>query len=741
MKKCILLLFFIGSAISISAQNSIKVDQFGYLPNSEKVAVISKPITGFNAPSVFNPSVAANQYQVRKASDNSVVFSGTITPWNAGATDVQSGDKVWWFDFSSVTTPDEYYIHDLSNAINSDIFRIDTSVYDNVQDACLQYFYYARCGVSKLAAHAGVNWADAACHIHSGNQDLQSRLYSSQTDVTTNKDLSGGWHDAGDYNKYTNLTWEAVTNLLMAYLEKPSVWTDNTNIPESGNNIPDILDHVKYELDWLLKMQQSNGSVLSVVGTQNFATASPASADLAQRLYGPATTSASFTAASNFALASKVLSVFPSLATYSATLQTAAISAYNWAVANPNITFYNSGIIAAGENETDLYGTTSRQFAAAVYLYALTGNATYKTYVDANYLNIHAYQWTYWYQFEMPQQDALMYYATLTGTNLPTLLVANNIKSNFETSISTNNPESLPAYLNNTAAYRSFMNTNNYTWNSHNFIADNGSLLYMPVLHNLNSSNIPNYRKAAENYLHYFHGVNPQNLTYLSNMSSFGAEHSLTEIYHSWFTDGSVWDKTGTSLYGPPPGIATGGVNPSYALDACCATNSCGAANAQCVVGSVTPPLSQPALKSYKDWNSNWPQNSWTITEVAIYTQAAYLRLLSKYTNQTNFTPLHINQNIKNNNIPKANSKIEIVLSPNPAYDFLIASLFTKHDILFTYEIYNTIGNTFIKSDVVFTNNKSSVEIPIKNLAPGIYYIRFYNNYGQQIIRLFTKFS
>ena len=33
--------------------------------------------------------------------------------------------------------------------------------------------------------------------------------------------------------------------------------TEDTNIPESGNGKPDLLDEVKWELDWLLKMQDA----------------------------------------------------------------------------------------------------------------------------------------------------------------------------------------------------------------------------------------------------------------------------------------------------------------------------------------------------------------------------------------------------------------------------------------------------------------------------------------------------
>ncbi|HSK12565.1 MAG TPA: cellulase N-terminal Ig-like domain-containing protein, partial [Phnomibacter sp.] len=44
----------------------IRVDQFGYLPNSKKVAVISDPQVGFNAAESYLPGTGANQYQVRR---------------------------------------------------------------------------------------------------------------------------------------------------------------------------------------------------------------------------------------------------------------------------------------------------------------------------------------------------------------------------------------------------------------------------------------------------------------------------------------------------------------------------------------------------------------------------------------------------------------------------------------------------------------------------------------------------
>ena len=141
---------------------------------------------------------------------------------------------------------------------------------------------------------------------------------------------------------------------------------------------------------------------------------------------------------------------------------------------------------------------------------------------------------------------------------------------------------------------------------------------------------------AALGYIHYIHGVNPFNMVYLSNMYDFGGDSCVNEFYHSWFDNGSAkWDRVGTSLYGPPPGFVPGGPNPSYNWDGCCVTPNCGSAanNAVCASENLSPPQGQPKQKSYKDFNTSWPLNSWEVTENSCGYQVSYLKLLSKFVN------------------------------------------------------------------------------------------------------------
>ena len=587
----------------------IKIDQFGYTPDAKKIAIIANPQTGYNSNLPFTPG---NNYQIRRLSDNVSVFNGTITSWNAGATHSQSGDKVWWFDFSSLCTVGEYYVYDVSNNVRSYTFEIRGDIYRNTLKQATRTFYYQRCGCVKTTPFAQSPWTDGICHT-GVQQDNDCRLVSN-TNISTSKNLSGGWHDAGDYNKYVPFVYSTLVNMCLAYEENPSVWTDDFNLPESNNGIPDLLDEIKYETDWLLKMQQPDGSVLHKISVTDYSASSPPSADIGARRYGTASTLSSITASAVLALAAIQFKQIGQT-TYANTLQMAAINAWNWSVANPSVAFNNAGFLNVAAESSDptqaTYDRLARKVAAAAFLYALTGNATYKTFFEANYTSIHLMAWSYAYPFESTYQDALLYYTKLVGV---TSSVKTNILNTFSNSMQTGNNDNLPNYLNNSDAYRAYLANNNYTWGSNQTKADQANMLMSMNVYNQNAANATNYRDAGFGFIHYFHGVNPTSYCYLSNMGAFGAEYSVPEIYHGWFNDGTIFDTN------PAPGFVVGGANPTYAPDGSCNCNA-----------AVTPPLGQPIQKSYKSWNTGFPQNSWEFNEPAIYQQAAYLRILSKY--------------------------------------------------------------------------------------------------------------
>ncbi len=604
--------------------NHIKVDQFGYTPDAQKIAVISNPITGFNAGDSFT---AGSTYQIRDWDSDAVVFSAAPTAWNNGETHSQSGDKVWWFDFSTVTEAGSYYVFDVTNQVGSGRFEIAEDVYTEVLKAAVRTFFYQRCNFAKEAPYAETGWTDAASFVGT-EQDGDCRLVSNPS-PSTSKDLTGGWFDAGDYNKYINFADGVVHDLLSAYEENSAIWTDNFNIPESNNGVPDILDELKWELDWFLKMQEESGAVLHKISSTNFNTSSPPSTDTEVRRYAPATASATISACGAFAHAAIVYQSLDDtdMQAYGDVLEAAALNAWNWLQLNSEqipSSYNNSGFVNAVAEDTP-YQQTANRIAAAVYLYALTDDTSYRTYFDDNWPELHLYQWWFAYPFEDEFQDPALYYTTLDGA---TPAIVNEVLERYGVSVEQSDVN-LPTFTNSDDAYRAFLTDNNHVWGSNGVKSVKGSVFYNMIQYGIDSSNETNYRNAAMGYLHYIHGVNPLGLVYLSNMGSYGAENSVTEFYHAWFTNGSsLWDKVDVSTYGPAPGFLTGGVNPSFAPDA-----SYG--------GIISPPQNQPVLKSYKDWNTSYPENSWEITENSITYQSAYIKLLSK------FVSVSVNEDIR----------------------------------------------------------------------------------------------
>jgi hypothetical protein len=587
----------------------IAVDQFGYAPDMPKVAVISDPQQGYNAAESYTPGVTL---EVRTWGSNTVVFSGAPVAWSGGATHAQSGDKAWWFDFSSVTRWGEYYIYDPANDTRSARFRIDHRVYEEVLKHAMRVFYYQRRSTDKPVTYAGARWSDGTNFL-GPLQDSQCRLITSPS-AGNQRDLRGGWFDAGDYNKYVNWTVNPVSDMLFAYRQNPLIWPDDWNIPESGNSIPDLLDELKWELDWLLRMQNANGSVLSKMGVNGFQGASPPSAEAAQSFYGAESTTATLTTAGNFAEAVRAYQSV-GMTSYANTLSNAAVAAYNWAVANPNVMFTNTGF-SSGSPEVGnyTYDRDSLRIRAAVYLYDLTGQSAYRTYVESTYTTLLAISSGWWGPYETPVQDALLHYTTLPGV---TTSVANNIRNSKQNSIG--GGDFIGAWNAKTDPYAAPLPDWAYHWGNNQVKSKWGLLFASMNAYRLNSSQATNYSAAAAGYIHYLHGVNALTMAFLSNMYDYGADNCANEMYHSWFGDGTIYDNALTSPNGPAPGYITGGANKDFAPD--------GAYNGPPLI----PPMSQPIQKSYKDWNTSWPEDSWEITEPAIYYQGAYVFLLSRF--------------------------------------------------------------------------------------------------------------
>jgi endoglucanase len=127
----------------------VVVDQFGYRTASEKIAVVRSPVTGFDATSSFMPG---GTYALVDAHSSQKLLEAAPMPWNGGAKDSSSGDKAWWFDFSSVTTPGDYFVLDETKNVRSPVLRISDDVYRDVLTQSVRMLYYQRDGIAKELA-------------------------------------------------------------------------------------------------------------------------------------------------------------------------------------------------------------------------------------------------------------------------------------------------------------------------------------------------------------------------------------------------------------------------------------------------------------------------------------------------------------------------------------------------------------------------------------------------------------
>jgi len=605
----------------------IIVDQFGYLPALKKVAVIKDPQVGFDAGRSFSPG---NQYAVVNAATGETVYTGSPKSWQNGKTDESSGDRVWHFDFSSVTRPGRYFVKDLERSgeagdVRSFEFEIGPYVYTPVLKVAFKTIYLQRAGFEKTPQFAGP-WADKASHLGKG-QDPEARLFNQMDDASTERDLRGGWYDAGDYNKYTNWTANYVIELLNTYLENPNIWTDDFDIPESGNGVPDILDEVKWGLDWLERVQNEDGSVLSIMSLKE---GSPPSKAKGPSRYGPPNSSATVTTAGAFAIASRVYrgAGFEADAKRYAER---ADRAWKWFEANPNVKFYNndprsnSEGLAAGQQEVEADRLAKKVLISAIQMKALRGDSYFDKIIEDKYYEVNPMQPNTPDGFEGTMASDLLFHARQPNTPRT---FADRIRKEYEANI-LNGYNGWPAVRNSEDPY--FAYVDGYWWGSNSTKARRGAIYTQAILANIGPRPKIEYLNAAAGYLNYLHGVNPLNKVYLSNMGAYGAENSVNQFYHAWFKDGSKYDAVGQSKIGPAPGFLVGGPNDSYSRDECCKTVCGGYGAKMCKIPVKSPPSGQPPEKSYADFNEGWPINSWEVTENSNSYQVAYIRLLSKF--------------------------------------------------------------------------------------------------------------
>lgn len=341
---------------------AILCNQVGYLPQGRKTAVLT---AGERFKVMRVKTGAAQDGGSAQMQAGQIVMEGTAR--DAGV-DAASGDHVRVADFSALTQDGTYYVQNELGEC-SHCFRIGQDVYLAIQKDMTKALYYQRCGCGLQEAYAGV-YAHPDCHTQT------AVLWN---DRSVRKEVRGGWHDAGDYGRYISPAAVAVGHLLYAFWLFPESFEDSLHIPESGNGVPDVLNECRYELEWMLKMQDEEGGAYHKLTSERHADFIMPEEDHAQFYLFPVSSMATADYAASMALASRVYRAYDS--GFADRLYEAAAKACGWLDRHPEyVGFRNPESCNTGEYD-DVCDLDERLWAAAEML-VTTGEQKYQEQVD-----------------------------------------------------------------------------------------------------------------------------------------------------------------------------------------------------------------------------------------------------------------------------------------------------------------------------------------------------------------------
>ncbi|SHH67518.1 endoglucanase [Butyrivibrio fibrisolvens DSM 3071] len=330
----------------------IFMNQVGFKPDSSKKAVLD---------------FAGSDFSV-KDENGKDVYTGKVSHFG---TDEVSGEDTYVADFSNFKENGTFSI--TSGDAVSTHFSIGNNVYDKLMKDICKCFYFLRCGDALTKEFAGEYYHEP-CHMG------KATVYGEDTEPV---DVTGGWHDAGDYGRYSTAGAVAVAHILYGVRFFNNLLDVDFNIPKvkgDKGNLPDILAEVKVELDFLKKMQRENGSVWHKVTTFCHAPFVMPEEDKEELFLFHVSSLATADIAAVFALAYSIYKDYDKA--YADSLLEVSKKAYKWLKENPDeLLFFN----AEGSNtgQYDEAEDISNRFWAAASLYEVTGDKEY--YEDIKY--------------------------------------------------------------------------------------------------------------------------------------------------------------------------------------------------------------------------------------------------------------------------------------------------------------------------------------------------------------------
>ena len=324
----------------------VLMNQTGFLTGSKKKAVFDFEVSDFR---VIDEK-------------NNTVYEGNAPHFG---TDEISGEDTYVADFSELTKEGRYRV--VAGNVTGPLFVIGDKAYDKLKKDICKCFYFLRCGDALDKKHAGVYYHEP-CHLS------KATVYGEDTEPV---DVSGGWHDAGDYGRYSTAGAVAVAHILYGVRFFKNLLDIEFDIPKTKCDegfLPDLLSETKVELDFLMKMQRENGSVWHKVTTFNHAGFVMPEEDKNELFLFSVSSMATADVAAVFALGYTVYKEYDR--EYAGVLLARALKAYKWLSDNPKELLFKN---AEGSN-TGEYGESediSNRFWAACALYEATNEESY----------------------------------------------------------------------------------------------------------------------------------------------------------------------------------------------------------------------------------------------------------------------------------------------------------------------------------------------------------------------------
>lgn len=526
--------------VEVVAQRHVSLNQVGYFANAPKYAMLAG--TGTNG----------TVWVLTDATTGAQVAAGFTSP---GRLDAASGDYVQVVDFSSVTTPGTYIL--MIDTVMSEPFRIADDLYAQLTVDAARYFYLNRSGIELEEAHAG-EWARPAGHMTDDDvtcwrgTDPQGTTWDG-CDYSLN--VRGGWYDAGDYGKYVVNGGISVWTLLNLHERLPNSFPDGSlNIPESGNGVSDLLDEVRWEMEFLLAMQVPEGQPLAGMVHHKMHDAQwsgvpfmpPTEYDnntdfsnpSGGRYLMPPSTAATLNLAATAAQCARIWrDIDPE---FSARCLTAAERAWHAAQDNPIMLYGN--IPGNGGGNYDDSNVDDEFYWAAAELFITTGEEVYGEFVIASPF------FSAFPNANGGESGSMFWGNTAALGTISLTVVPNNLTTEQIDALKAQIVTAAETYLGVIAGegYRVSIGANHYNWGSSSDVLNNAIIMGLAY----DFTGDFRYLNGVTESVDYLLG---RNALAFSLISGYGAR-SMQHPHHRF------WGNQG-EFPPPPPGVVSGGPN------------------------------------------------------------------------------------------------------------------------------------------------------------------------------------